>query len=296
MSNDESFLLGALAVKLAYVKSGDLLLAIEQWRELQQGSFSDFLVEREFLSRKDCDHLESLLGQLLSQVESDSLRPLGDTPTPHHDSTRKNREVPPNPEDAPTVDHRSMSQRLAGERRYYPLRQIGEGGLGRVYAARDRDLDREVALKEILRKERAFPEDYDRFLNEAKTTGRLEHPGIVPVYGIEVLSNGQPSYAMRLIRGERVCTPKSASYSTAPSLPPFEVTTNRFGDWSVRSSTLAMRWRTAIRGDSLRPQLRPTSCSAPERLLVVDWGLAKIVEQEICWKSRRRSSHHHTRL
>ncbi|MCA9104992.1 MAG: serine/threonine protein kinase, partial [Planctomycetales bacterium] len=281
MSNDESFLLGALAVKLAYVKSGDLLLAIEQWRELQQGSFSDFLVEREFLSRKDCDHLESLLGQLLSQVESDSPELPGETPVHPRNSTRKNPDAPPNLEDAPTVDHRSMSQRLEGERRYYPLRQIGEGGLGRVYAARDRDLGREVALKEIRDKEQAYPEDYDRFLNEAKTTGRLEHPGIVPVYGIEVLPNGQPSYAMRLIRGESLRDEirKLFSGTASPAIrsdnEPFRRLIRAFID--ACNAVAYANSRGVIHRD-----LKPANIMLGKfgETLVVDWGLAKIVGQD----------------
>src|SRR5262249_33834086 len=56
------------------------------------------------------------------------------------------------------------------------------GGIGRVWRARDRQLDREVALKE-LRPERAGDgKTAARFVREARLTGQLEHPGIVPVY------------------------------------------------------------------------------------------------------------------
>jgi serine/threonine protein kinase/WD40 repeat protein len=85
--------------------------------------------------------------------------------------------------------------------RFRFLRPHAEGGLGRVSVAFDQELHREVALKEI--KER-FADDIDsrsRFLREAEITGALEHPGIVPVYGLGQYRDGRPFYAMRMIRG-----------------------------------------------------------------------------------------------
>src|SRR5205814_656588 len=78
-----------------------------------------------------------------------------------------------------------------------------EGGMGRVSVARDEELNREVALKEIKDGEAADrPEVRARFLLEAELTGRLEHPGIVPVYGLGTYADGRPYYAMRFIRGD----------------------------------------------------------------------------------------------
>jgi serine/threonine-protein kinase len=86
--------------------------------------------------------------------------------------------------------------------RYQRLTFHARGGLGEVHRAADAELEREVALKQ-LRPERAHdPESRRRFLQEAKITGRLEHPGIVPVYGLIEGADGQPSYAMRFIEGE----------------------------------------------------------------------------------------------
>ena len=67
--------------------------------------------------------------------------------------------------------------------------------------ALDRELNREVALKEILEEQADSPESRDRFVLEAEITGGLEHPGIIPVYGLGTYADGQPYYAMRFIRG-----------------------------------------------------------------------------------------------
>jgi serine/threonine protein kinase len=68
--------------------------------------------------------------------------------------------------------------------------------------ALDAELNREVALKEIQDRHADDPSSRSRFLVEAEITGGLEHPGIVPVYGLGTYANGRPFYAMRLIRGD----------------------------------------------------------------------------------------------
>jgi serine/threonine protein kinase len=85
--------------------------------------------------------------------------------------------------------------------RYRVLRPHAKGGLGEVFIAEDRQLHRTVALKEIQAERADDPESRERFLLEAEVTGGLEHPGIVPVYGLGVHPDGRPFYAMRFIRG-----------------------------------------------------------------------------------------------
>ena len=68
--------------------------------------------------------------------------------------------------------------------------------------ALDTELHREVALKQILDQHADDPTSRARFLLEAEVTGGLEHPGIVPVYGLGTYGDGRPYYAMRFIRGD----------------------------------------------------------------------------------------------
>jgi eukaryotic-like serine/threonine-protein kinase len=72
--------------------------------------------------------------------------------------------------------------------------EIGRGGMGVVYAARDRVLDRRVALKVL---------DFSP-AGEAQLIAALEHPAIVPVYEAGTLPDGREFYAMKLIRGARL--------------------------------------------------------------------------------------------
>src|SRR5262245_47048403 len=68
--------------------------------------------------------------------------------------------------------------------RFQVIRPHARGGLGQVFVALDRDFNREVALKEIRPELADRPESRARFLLEAEVTGQLEHPGIVPAYGL----------------------------------------------------------------------------------------------------------------
>ncbi|HEV7282338.1 MAG TPA: serine/threonine-protein kinase [Pirellulaceae bacterium] len=88
--------------------------------------------------------------------------------------------------------------------RYEILEPHGKGGLGVVYRAVDQEFGREVALKSI---QRIGPLDEIRrakFRREAKITGCLEHPGIVPVYSLGEDDRGDPYYAMRFVQGENL--------------------------------------------------------------------------------------------
>jgi serine/threonine protein kinase len=86
--------------------------------------------------------------------------------------------------------------------RYQPLRFHAAGNLGEVLLAQDPDLNRAVALKRIQDRHADDPQSRRRFLREAELTGRLEHPGVVPVHGLGQDPDGRPCYAMRFIEGE----------------------------------------------------------------------------------------------
>ncbi|MDA1052842.1 MAG: serine/threonine protein kinase [Planctomycetota bacterium] len=83
--------------------------------------------------------------------------------------------------------------------RYTWISEVGAGGLGKVWLARDNDLARDVALKEI-KPGSASSETVRRLIKEAQITGQLQHPGIVPIYDVNY--GGRPFYAMKLVKGE----------------------------------------------------------------------------------------------
>jgi hypothetical protein len=89
------------------------------------------------------------------------------------------------------------------EDRYTLTRLHATGGIGRVWLARDSALGRDVALKDLRPERAGNPDAAARFMTEARVTGRLEHPGIVPIYELGSRgADGQPFYTMRFVRGQ----------------------------------------------------------------------------------------------
>jgi serine/threonine-protein kinase len=81
--------------------------------------------------------------------------------------------------------------------------EVARGGMGVVYAGRDRELGRTVALK-VVAAERSDPETTARLRREARIIAHLEHPGIVPVHDVGALPDGRVYYAMKLVTGKRL--------------------------------------------------------------------------------------------
>ena len=85
--------------------------------------------------------------------------------------------------------------------RYELFEELGRGGMGIVFRGRDRELDRDVAIKVT---SWSTPADADRLRREARTLAALEHPGIVPVHDVGQLADGRVFTVMMLVRGERL--------------------------------------------------------------------------------------------
>jgi eukaryotic-like serine/threonine-protein kinase len=98
-----------------------------------------------------------------------------------------------------TDDQSTLAHELGD--RYHFERELGRGGMGAVYLARDRTLDRPVALKVLPPEFAAVPDLRERFLRETRLAAGFSHPNIVPVYAVEE-SATRLAFAMAFVEGE----------------------------------------------------------------------------------------------
>lgn len=160
---------------------------------------------------------------------------------------------------------------------YELLREVARGGMGVVYEARQRSLNRPVALKMILSGQLASSEEIARFRREAEAAAKLEHPGIVPIF--EIGTDGDQHYfTMGYVSGPSL----SARLLERP-LAPNEAAS------LIREVALAVQYahdRGVVHRD-LKPSnilLAPRSDASTGELSysprVTDFGLANITQAE----------------
>jgi serine/threonine-protein kinase len=165
--------------------------------------------------------------------------------------------------------------------RFRILRLHDRGGVGNVYVARDQELNRDVALKEIQDRFADHPVYRARFQFEAEITGGLEHPGIVPVYGLGHHADGRPYYVMRFIKGhslrsaiERFHAAEGAHRDPGERTLELRKLLGRFLD--VCDALDYAHSRGVLHRD-----LKPGNIMLGKygETLVVDWGLAKPLDR-----------------
>jgi tRNA A-37 threonylcarbamoyl transferase component Bud32/Flp pilus assembly protein TadD len=161
--------------------------------------------------------------------------------------------------------------------RYALKRFHAKGGMGEVWLAEDCDVGRAVALKRMRRK--GTPEEQERFLREARITGQLEHPGIVPVHEVGSDENGQPIYVMKFIHGRTLTDAiKEYQHPDPTDKTPREVHLLRLLEVFVSlCQTVAYAHSRGVLHRDLKPDnvmLGPYG-----ETLVLDWGLAKVIGQ-----------------
>jgi predicted Ser/Thr protein kinase len=139
--------------------------------------------------------------------------------------------------------------------------ELGRGGMGIIYAARDARLDRYIAIKVI---DADFGSvDTTDAMEEAKILARLEHPGIVPIYDCGRLPDGRLYYAMRLVRGERLDDVLARENSLLERLRLFQKICD----------AIAFAHNCGIIHRDLKPQ--NVMVGSFGEVFVIDWGVAE---------------------
>ncbi len=154
-----------------------------------------------------------------------------------------------------------------------PNGELGRGAIGRVYVADDGHLGRQVAIKELLQSGHEDPQNTlaaqatSRFLREARVTGTLEHPGIVPVYELGRRADGTLYYTMRVVRGRTLAEAIVDSKTIGDRL----ALVNHF-------SGLCQAIAYAHSRGVAHRDIKPDNVMIGEfgETVVLDWGMAKL--------------------
>jgi len=169
------------------------------------------------------------------------------------------------------------ADKITASDRFRILRPHAQGGLGQISIAEDRELRREVALKEIKPAFVKNAESRARFIVEAEVTGRLEHPCIVPVYSLGATKSGAPFYVMRFIRGDSLKDAIAQLYTSRQEIGD-EAYRLRVRHLVRRLVDVCNAIQYAHSRGVLHRDLKPGNIMLGKygETLVVDWGLARI--------------------
>ena len=195
---------------------------------------------------------------------------------------------------------RSISARLpqVGENeRYTVKREYARGGMGRILIAQDNAVGREVALKELLLAgteshsvpaSTSSPELVERFLREAKVTGQLEHPNIVPVYEIAARDDGSVFYTMKLVRGKTMAHRLQQIHAGAGSAQQKLAERLKLLDAYVNvCNAIAYAHSRGV----IHRDIKPANIMLGDfgETLMLDWGLARVQGQQDSSTVRRKA-------
>ncbi|MFO0889984.1 MAG: serine/threonine-protein kinase [Isosphaeraceae bacterium] len=207
-------LFGLFALQNGVIDQGQLVAAFQAWTRDKDRSLADHLIARGDIDADDRAAVEAIVERHVRKHGGDTERSLASVRVGRSTCERLlaladpdlGASLPRTTEttepDADATASFSVGSATSEGQRFRVLRPHARGGLGAVFVALDGELNREVALKQILDHHADDPSSRHRFLIEAEVTGGLEHPGIVPVYGLGTYADGRPFYAMRFIKGD----------------------------------------------------------------------------------------------
>ena len=287
--HDRNLLFGVLALQMDFISRDALITAMNAWVLNKAQPLGEILCTQNALTPDNRAWLEAGVERHLAMHGHDAQKSLASVSSVA--SVRKDLEQIADPDVQASLVHAataaskdndpaatvSVGTSSSTGLRFRIVRPHAEGGLGKVYVAHDEELHREVALKEIIDRHADNRESRSRFLLEAEITGGLEHPGIVPVYGLGQYADGRPFYAMRFIKGDSLKDAIERFHKADQSAPEPTERALQLRRLLGRFIDVCQAIQYAHDRGVLHRDLKPGNIMLGRygETMVVDWGLAK---------------------
>ena len=286
--SDRQLLFGVLALQLDFISVQQFAEVCTVWASRKDRALPDLLADRGWLKPQDHSDIDRLLARKIERHGGDlaaSLREVGAdervrASLANIDDEGIHRTLMPTPPPHGLAVIATRDFDPGGRDRYTLSRLHATGGIGRVWLAHDSSLRRDVALKE-LRPDRSSNEAlWPRFLREARVTGQLEHPGIVPIYEVGQRPDDKaPFYTMRFIRGQTLAEAANQYHSRLAKgeAGPLELR-KLLSAFIGACNAVAYAHSRGVLHRDLKPQ--NVVLGAFGEVIVLDWGLAKIAAED----------------
>jgi serine/threonine-protein kinase len=296
VDTDRNLLFGLLALQNGLIDQGALFAAFAAWTRDKGRPLADHLIDLGHLDAPRLAVVDAIAGLHVHALGGDVEKSLAVLAVGRSTRDRLVRAGGPDVEatlghvcsapgstrdddDPERTGSYSVGSATSDGQRFRILRPHAKGGLGAVFVALDGELHREVALKQILEAHADDPNSRQRFVAEAEITGGLEHPGVVPVYGLGTDADGRPYYAMRFIKGDSLKEAIARFHDD-------EALQTDPGRRSLESRKLLRRFLDVCNAIDyahsrgvIHRDLKPANIIVGKHgeTLIVDWGLAKVV-------------------
>jgi serine/threonine protein kinase len=173
----------------------------------------------------------------------------------------------------------NLSKTELNRSHYDLLGMLGKGAMGLVHLARDRDLQRKVAYKQLLGKDNSIATA--RFLREAQITAQLDHPNIVPIYGMEAQSDGALAYSMKLVQGKtfKMLISETRAFYDQGQQPDIEHDLSQFLENFLKvCDAVAYAHNKGVIHRDLKPA--NLMLGRYNEVYVMDWGIARVMRED----------------
>lgn len=268
---DRNLLFGVVALQADYIDSQQFVDGCMLWGSRKEQSLADVLMAQGWITQEDRVELETIVGRKVGK------RPSSGSLANSGAGSRR----PSTPPKGPGNDPFPQPEKVAGPLKpdNIELRRLhSTGGIGQVWLAHDRVLERDIALKELRVERKEDESAQERFFREAQITAQLTHPGVVPVHEYRD-ANGRSFYTMKFLQGRTLTEVAEEHHRERRSSKPFTICPSELlrHFLSICNAIAYAHDRKIIHRDLKGDNV---IIGTYGEVTVIDWGLAKRLDHQ----------------